>query len=70
MEEKIKDQLALLQQDLKRDRNIKREFFGIAIQKEVEKDILPNLVESTISRLALKNMDHIEFKKHPKLKDN
>jgi len=34
-EDKIKDQLALLKQDLKRDRNIKREFFGIAIQKEV-----------------------------------
>ena len=62
--------MALLSQDLKRDREIKREFFGIGVPKAVKKDMIPNSVHATISRLALKNMDNIEFKKNPLLKAN
>ena len=69
-EEKIRDQLALLGQDLKRDRDIKKEFFGIKVKKAVDKGKIPHNVHSGISRLALKHVEPIAFRKKPSLKEN
>lgn len=69
-EGKIRDQLALLSQDLKCDRDIKKEFFGIKVKKAVDRGKIPQDIHSSISRLALKNIDSIAFRNKPTLKEN
>ena len=69
LEKQIYENLGLMKLELDRDREIKKEFFGIKFSKSVNFQEIKNSVTQAVQQVATSKLDNVEFKRHPELKN-
>ena len=69
LEKQIHENLGLMKLELDRDREIKKEFFGIKFSKSVNCQGIKNSVAQAVQQVATSKLDNVEFKRHPELKN-